>query len=468
MAKMKDEHWLKAMRGYHSTRWETPERHDKGSLHELASGLMKESRRQQERFGRLILKMEDDIRANYFDAILWGLGCSRMDGVPEGSADLNLTLVAEAVRRAHNLPAKPCGRTICGLVGDFAKAELPGDLIDIVAYYAIHDVDPAEELWRATKEREAYWGGDAFSVGMNSVRGSAACAIANLLFADESRWAQIRPAVNALCSDRTISVRSCAVRCLIALLNTDREAAVELFFRLIDGASEVLATAEIEEFVHYTVQTHYEALRPLLLKMLEHPKENARKAASGQIAVASLFLDSAKEDLSVVLSSDESCRKAAAEIFTHNINTPAVRTKCQEQLKIMFSDPAGEVRKTASRCFYDLTDENLTDEAGLVTAYLDSPAFDDGCETLVHALSNSTSLMPEITVTIPNRIMDQLSQAKDSGQWRREVYELPELLLRVYQQTINEETKLQCLDTIDRMLSEGFSDIEAELDKVER
>ncbi len=52
--------------------------------------------------------------------------------------------------------------------------------------------------------------------------------------------------------------------------------------------------------------------------------------------------------------------------------------------------------------------------------------------------------------------------------FRHDLYQLPELVLRVYRQTGDDATKTRCLDTMDRMLEAGLSGLESELGKVER
>ncbi len=390
MAKMTDEQWLSAMRKYDSTDFRCHHKFNKGSLHELAGALTRETRSHKERFAALVLKMPDDIKPEYFEAILRGLVQTKPENgealQPGEAVPVELRALVAAVQRVHRLPGRSSGRTICDTVQKFATAALPDDLIAMVCDYAINDPDPAEETWQARVGSTPYYGGDPLMAGINSVRGEAAWAIGGLLFANHSNWPKVQVAVESLCGDRSIAVRSCAVKCTLAILNIDRNEAVRLFLKIADDAEAVLSTGEVDSFLHHGVQTHYTRLRPLLLRMLNHPDNEARVAAARQITVASFHEAAAQEDVTAVLAGDETCRAAAAGVYAYNLDSATVGAVCRAQLGPLFADPAKTVRQAASHCFRKLSDENLSAESALIGTYLVSPAFDDGAEQLIFAL----------------------------------------------------------------------------------
>jgi hypothetical protein len=202
--------------------------------------------------------------------------------------------------------------------------------------------------------------------------------------------------------------------------------------------------------------------------MLNHPDKEAREAAARQITVASFHEAAAEEDVTAVLAGDETCRAAAAGVYAYNLGSDTVGAVCRAQLGLLFADPAKAVRQAASHCFRELSDENLSAESALIGTYLASPAFEDGAAQLVYALEKSTALLPDVVCAIPNRIMDREVKAGTPLHFRHDLYQLPELVLRVYRQTGDDATKTRCLDTMDRMLEAGLSSLESELGKVER
>jgi hypothetical protein len=429
------------------------------------------------RFARFASRMDDSIATEYFDAILRGVVAVEVDKAREqefgagAKQPLATELLVGLIRRVHALPDHPCGRWLCWAVRKAAKREFPSDIFEIVAWYAINDPNPDKELWQTPATGETpYYGGDPVSAGMNSTRGAAAEAIAGLLFADKNRWSQVEVAVVALVKDGSLAVRSCTVECLLALLNLDRERAVQLFLQLVQDAGVVLGTHPVDHFLHYATYSHYDALRSLMLGMLSSGSESARKNAARQIAVAAFHHLNAQADMSAVLSGDEHCREAAANVYAVNLQHSPVRDKCREHLVHFFNDPSKKVRDTACFCFRHLTDDQLSAERELIFAFVESLAFRDDCDHLLYTLNKSTALLPDVVCAIGEKLIT-LCRAGDSAtnyEYRRGAYKLPDLVIRLYNQTYDIATKRRCLDLIDQMLELGFDSVESELTKVER
>jgi len=474
MEKMTDDHWLAAMRKYDSMGRRRPSDFEHGGIHELAMALTREARSHKDRFSALVLKMSDDIKPEYFNAILRGLVQTKPENGDAStlqfgdSLPVGLPALVAVAQRIDRLPGRPSGGTICDAVQELASGAVPDELIEMVCRYAIEDPDPSKETWQSQAGSTPYHGRDPLSAGINSVRGKAAWAIGGLLFCSKSHWPKVQSAVESLCDDPSIAVRSCAVKCTLALLNIDRHEAVRLFLNLVEGKEAVLATGEVDNFLHHGVQSHYDQLRPLLLRMLKHPDKEAREAASRQITVASFNDSVAQDDVGTVIAGDEVCRASAAGVFAYNLNSATVGAVCRHRLGPLFGDPGKEVRQAASHCFRELSDENLLVESELIRTYIDSPAFSDGAEQLLYALEKSTAILPDVVCEISNKIMDQAAAEGSSLLSRHDLYLLPELVLRVYRQTDDTATKARCLDTMDRMLEMGISGLESELSKVER
>src|ERR1700722_11668218 len=243
------------------------------------------------------------------------------------------------LRRVHSLAGHPCGRNITSAIYHLEKRKLPDDAYQILTYYALNDLGPAEESWQ--KEAAAgrkYYNGDPFSAGINTVRGGAANAITRLLFGDVSRWAKLEATVRVVVSDKSLAVRSVAVECLIALMNRDRNLAVELFLQLVSGADAILGAHSVDQFLHYAMYSHYSKVRPVLFFMLKMDDEKARASAARQIAVAAFHNNLAAEDLKQAMAGDEHCRDAIAGVFAHNLGNEPVRAQCREKIIPFFND----------------------------------------------------------------------------------------------------------------------------------
>jgi hypothetical protein len=477
MEHMTDEQWLSAMRKYSPERPRTPENWGKGDLHTLCSELVWEAQANKQRFAALALGMPEDIADAYFRAILDGIAETH-GALPDerkskavAPEHLNTETIFSVICRLHNLPGRPCGRVICSAFSHLAGRTWPDEAFGILTHYALNDPDPDKEWWQtAAGGGKPYYGGSPESAGLNCVRGGAAHTIANLLFEDKERWPKLEAAVHGLVKDQMLAVRAMAVECLLALLNLNRDEAVRLFLNLANGAEPILGGHSADHFLHHAAYSHYAQLRAILTAMLNSATEDARASAARQITVAAFHNENAKQDLEKALAGDENCRAAAAQVFAHNLGREEVRTACRQHLLRLFNDESKKVRDVAEACFRSLSSAQLSEERDLIYAFIQSAAFNDGFNQLAFALEHSTASLPDVVCAIPERLITQhLAETPNEPiEQRLAVYQLPELVLRVYEQAHDAATKARCLNVIDALLELGFGSLESELQKVER
>ena len=94
------------------------------------------------------------------------------------------------------------------------RMEVPVEALDLVVWYATHDPDPQQELWRtpASPGGEPFYGGDILGHGMNTARGAAARALARLIESDPERMEYLKPALQKMVQDPSIAVKSCVAQ----------------------------------------------------------------------------------------------------------------------------------------------------------------------------------------------------------------------------------------------------------------
>jgi len=471
---MTDMQWVEAMRAYAADRNSRTVDFLKGGKHELSMVLREQAQVDKPRFAQLALCLEDTIAPEYFNAILSGISKTTLDtgGGPKLPASalepLDAEVAARVIVRVHTIGAAECARDICWAIRSLAEKSPPHGIIPVVCHYAMNDPDPKTEQWQEKSGGSLVWGGDPHFHGMNSVRGAAAEALGSLLFADPSSFVEIESAVLSVVHDRSIAVRSCAMVCLVAMINFDRERAVRLFLELCNGADAVLDTHYSEQFIYHATYQHYQSLRHVLLRMLMSEDEGARAIAGRQITLAAFHDPLAVEDVQQVLSADDVCRKAAAGIYAHNLGREAARAICQERLASLFNDSDPKVRASASDCFRLLPAELLVQEQNLMFQFIESPACLENSHDLIHALEESAEPLPEVICRVPERLIAEQRSQGQSIESRRWTHHLPALIARLYEQTPDADIKSRCLDIIDGMLELGFSEIEKELAQVER
>lgn len=484
---MTDEQWLAAMRQYNEDNWKTPGRNPadffKGGAVELSRLLETEARKDKGRFCALVLRFDEAILPFYWEAVLRGIssqpGEVRSNVVSGGKVPTSEpeelpvdTAAATSVIRYAKTVVGDRGhvaRWICHAIGKLAHHDLPNDLIEMVAHYAVTAPDPTEELWQETAQSGgAYYGGDPVMFGVNTTRGEAAHVIASLLFADTARYRSLKTAIETLVKDRSLAVRACSVECLLAVLRIDGNDAVAKFMELTKDDHFPLGSMFVERFLHYAVYTNYETLRELLLKMLTDNNADVRKTAAQQIALASFRNLDAQQDLAVVLQNDPVCRAAVAQVDAANLHVAECRDVVRTRLMRHFGDESSEVRDAASRCFLHISDDQLCEESDLISAFISSPAFEANAYDLLHSLENSAARLPDVVCRIGERAAEIRREQKDDSHGHWWTSELATLILRLYEQTRDESIKTRCLNVIDSMIEFGFGNVTPELAKIER
>ena len=207
--------------------------------------------------------------ASYFEAILRGVAQSPHYDTAERR---NTTLASDLILRCHALPASPCGRDICWLIQRWNGSTWPEIILDTVAWYAMHDPNPTRDAWKPNREgNNAAFGSDAFTAGVNSVRGSATEAMGTLLFAMRESFLHLRPATESVCRDPSLAVQSVAVKPLLAILNIEPVAAIAWFSDMMIANPDLLGTYYVEKFLEYAGYKDYRSTRPVVLLMMADP-----------------------------------------------------------------------------------------------------------------------------------------------------------------------------------------------------
>jgi hypothetical protein len=438
--RMTDDQWLSAVARYsHDQMRALRDGELVGGAHELAQLLEEQVKRQPARFAMLACRFSDDTHPAYFDAVL--------HGVAEGGLD-DMSLVLNVCKRCHQLPSRACGHWICRLIAKLAEHPLPEEALDIVAWYATEDPDPEQELWRARGT-----GRDILTAAINSVRGSAAEAMAKLVFADGNWVTFLLPSIERMVRDPSIAVRCCVADLLSAVLKYDRELAIGLFERLSDTEDALLKTHYVDRFLFYALQTHFERLRPILERMIRSLDPEVATVGARQACLASLFVEEARPLAERCISGTEAQQMGAAEVCAANLRTASFRSVCEESLITLFNSPYEKVRSKAGTCFHGFEGEELSAYEELVETFVQSPAFASHYFNLIYALDQTTAKLPNVTCLACERFLNAFG--REAGDIRTgrsaDADMICRLIVRAYSQTRDEVLQTRCLDIIDRM-----------------
>ncbi len=449
---MTDDQWLAAMARHASDRGDwTPDGRIAGGAIELSRGLQQLVREDPGRFASLAGRMGADLHPAYSRAILDGL--TGRDGSGRAGSPAQICGV---LRRIADIGAPGLEKEVADAIGALADEVIPDDIIEMLRASAEGAPDPEIDTWPADHPPNPVTGPP--SQGINSARGAAAESIARLLFADRDRWEVLKPTVERLVTDPVLAVRSVAVECLLAVLDTHREQALAGFGRLAEGAETILASGYVERFVHFAVFRDYAAIRPTLLRMLRSPEPAVVKAGVRQITVAALSMEEARDDADLVLGMGENARGTAAEVYARNVADATVGAECEERLKALFRDKSEEVRREAALCWDALEPDELAKRGSLLGAFIESIGPDTDVGSLAHSLGQSHEPLPAEVCDLAERTV--AAYGPKGGDMRlREggvAHSLAPLVIRLHEETDDPELRRRVLDVIDEMLRAGF------------
>ena len=499
--KMNDGEWIGAINRYSSN---SPSR-DPGKLlsggaYQLSQLLEAQSKEDPKRFANLIHRIPDDANPAYFEAVLKGITGS----------DIDMETVVAGCLRCHRIPGRPLGRWITQPLAHVQDSLLPDEALEMIAWYATEDPEP--DPIQVSSNRTYYQSGqeilsyEPVFVGINSVRGAAATSIAKLIFQDEHYFCFFKRFLNTMVNDPADATRACVVEALLGVLRHDRNYAVKLFLDLSNTNKKagyvgflpkwlrkrviwlggifkrpvctnkrnpderLLAIEYVEMFLKYATQTHFGQLEALLAHMVKSDIEEVSTTGARWVCYASLTVEEALPLANRCTSGTKSLRLGAADVYSSNIKMSAHRSVCEEILAKLFSDSEAEVRRAASRCFYEFEGRELQDYQGLAKAFIHSEAFNLEHDPLFDALEKTTANLPDVVLMACERILEVAGQ--DTGDIRTAVAgtssSMAKLIVRVYGRTTDPSLKSRCLDIIDKMSLFGSYGLDAITDEFDR
>ena len=460
-AMMNDHQWLGAIGRYSS---DSPSDYALGDFliggaHELSQLLKAQTRDDPLRFANLVHRISDDSNPCYFEAILQGLA----------EADVDMETVVHACLRCHKIPDRPLGRWVTRPLVHFPGSQLPDEALEMVVWYATEHSDPDPDPEKVSSDLTYYLGGeeipqyDPISVGINSVRGSAAETIARLLAQDERYLSFFLPHLRIMVNDPSDATRACVAEALFSVLRHNRGLAVELFVDLCDTDERLLATPPFGEFLKYALQTHFHQLEPVLVRMVESNNETVATSGACWSCYASLTIGEAEPLAERSTSGSTALRLGAAEVYAANLNLSAHRSVSEQMLGKLFFDDDAEVRREAARCFYLFEGRELKEYENLIKQYIQSPAFEPEHNPLFHALEKTTANMPEVVLMACERVFELAGDK--TGDLSTAVAgtssTIAKLIVRVYSRSTDLSQRSRCLDVIDKMSLFGAYGLEA-------
>ena len=453
---MSDDQWISAMVKHTGDRPSFVGGQLVGGAVELSRDLAKLAAENPARFSALVIRMEATVPPIYFGAILRGLS-----GKGNGSSRPGtLKQVCLVLRRIKGLDVQVHGGEVARAIGALSDEALPDDIVQMLLQVAQKDPDPQLDNWDDRKDEES-----PITQAINSARGVAAIALAQLLFADRSRWNILKPTIRQLVEDRVLAVRSVAVECLLAVVDTQRCEALAYFKTLSQGADPILGTRYVERFIHYAIFRDYPAVRPILMEMLKSLEPHVVQAAARRITIAALWVDEARGDELIVLGMGEEARAGAATVYARNLSDQSVGAECEKQLRTLFNDKSDLVCREASSCWINLEPDVIASRGSLICAFTRSIDSARDVSLLAYRLKDSRRPLPAEICMVAERALATFGLKATSIQYEEAAAagELAILMVRLHEQTNDPVLRERVLNIIDEMIRLGFYGIDEQL-----
>lgn len=476
---MSDSSWLKAIDIYGDDR-ET--RHSKDEWlkhtgsHGLAQILREQTKENLERFSRLFLRLPPNAPAVYFNEIL--------NGLAEGQAPAET--IESVIRHAHSLPGRPCCGGICRLLQKHPAIADNDEIFAILLWYVENgpaatdgqsDLKRTQELLVSADQLIAKGGFMRVRSGYYD-RGLAVEAFGAVL------WECAPRLTEGICIlRRRIEQESLeSIRCLLtepiyAVLRHDNRRAGELLKQLVISRHVdllPLTTYHGIRLLYYILHGVPDIGRELLDLLLSAENEDHRLLGAFHLFREAFYDDAIASRAEELAKEGDHHRKLAADAAANHLPNAAYQERAEKQLASYFNDPIREIRDEAAECFRGLWKENLGPYRTLISAFLQSKAFEENNFSFFHLLKDAHESTTEEVIWAAERMLDLTEQPADTsspaGAGRlREMHYLDDLLLREYNATENQpELRTRILDILDRMLILGLYGTDRIIQEYER
>jgi hypothetical protein len=459
--KMTDEQWLKAVAKYCSEErpfsWDNPE---KGGALQLAGTLRELAQNDPERFVNLSLQFPAGTNPVYITQII--------DSLQRTSTSTDLKL--SVCRKAYREYREACGSAIADLLGSI-KDPLPDDAVQMLNWLATEHPNPDRELWsEKASSGQPYYGGDILTHGINTTRGRAAEAIGNLILTNSEYTKRFRSTLDHLANDKSISVRSCVAKTILAAARNDFLLASNLFNRLAMSSERLLATRYVDHFIYLGLHEHFAYFRPYIERMLRSTDTKVSESGARLAGLAALYHESATDLVKEAMNGRPSQRHGIAQVASRNIANGECRAWCEAHLLALFNDGDRDVCRTAASCFRYMENEPLETYESIIATFCDSLAYQENSSPILHMLENTLHRVPGVTCVVCEKFLQRFSdEAKDIRTNRAgDVHTLSKVIFRTYHQHQRDDWAQRCLDLIDRLCLEGILEAKTGFEAYER
>ncbi|WP_255345601.1 hypothetical protein [Streptomyces chartreusis] len=449
---MSDDQWLRAIKKHSRDRtdWAT----HTGGARELSHVLRSMTVADPGRFARLALRIDAGAHPAYGASLLLGLG----EAEPYEDPEAVFAAVRHFACRGRPEQDRWLGHALRKYLDD-----VPLDLVETLLSRALDAGEPndAEEL-SGTHVSGANDGDvtrDLLTAGINTVRGSAAESLGDLLVhdADGSRAALIVPNLSRMAADPSLDVRACVAHVLRAAMRHDRQAVADAFTILVRAPDHLLASPYVLRLAVALLHGDPASVGPMTERMLHSNVAPVRRAGGQMAALAAMEWETPALLAEVLAGNDTAQRQGAADVCAQRLLNTGDAALAHHALVRFLHDPEEDVRQAAATVATALRGRRLRPYRQTLIALIDSRAFDAALSQLLITLEDAPDRVDELVLTCVRRFVAVFGAA--SADLARGVAadarQIGRLLVRAYVQASSRRLRSEILDLLDQLLLLG-------------
>jgi hypothetical protein len=444
---MSDDQWLRAIWKHSRDRtdWAT----HTGGARELSHVLKSMTVADPGRFARLAVRIDAGTHPAYGASLLLGFGEAEPYDDPE--------TVFAAVRHLAGRNRPEQGRWLGHALRKYLD-QVPLDLVETLLSRALDSGGPseAEDLSGADGDDVTR---DLLTAGINTVRGSAAESLGDLLVhdADGSRAALIVPHLGRLAADPSLDVRACVAHVLHAAIRHNRPAAADAFAVLVQAPDHLLASPCVPRLAVALMHGDPASAGPLTERMLHSPVALVRRVGGQVAALAAMEWETSNLLAKVLAGNDAAQRQGAADVCAQRLLNTGDVALAHHALVRFFHDPEEDVRGAAAEVAAVLRGQRLWPYRRTLIALIDSRAFGAALSQLLITLEDAPDRVDELVLACARRFVAVFGAA--SADLARGVAadarHIGRLLVRAYVQASSPALRSGILDLLDQLLLFG-------------
>ena len=350
--KMSDNSWLKAMNKYDGKF----EHKDilRGGARQLSSLLEEEIKKDPGRFWHLFKKIPESIDDDYARAYLKGFSESEAEDA----------WLFKVIRIFANQGGRNIKRAIAWAIEKRSTSKIPSDLIEMLQDIVYGNVGE-DELWWLMGPNN----GDVYQSYLNSDRGSAFHVLMKYFMNRDSDFSlQIRWKLVEFASiDESSALRIGAIHHLTYLIRHDKDRALDLFEKLMEGHDVLRDSAYVRNFIYWALYKSFLRLYPYILLMLDSELEETQEQGAQLACISSLSKNSLESWKArwlsnrltrKVLRGPISNRRGAARIFSRNL--PNLNSKkCENRVIFLLNEEDEQIHREISIAFFSFNAEHM-------------------------------------------------------------------------------------------------------------